>query len=851
MSGRMSYILRDYQSDCVTRTVEFLLAQSRSKTPKNGLVYMPTGSGKALCIGSSAIELASRGGPTVIFQPTREILKQNLEKIESYGFRAGVLSASMDRREVADITLATIGSAFRHPEWFEDFQFGLIDECFVAGTLVDGRPIETIRAGDLVSAFDHKTRRRTTAPVLAVSKTPAPDELCCLRIQDAFTMSTLNHPYYVLARGYVAARDVKKGDIVLAQITANSQISKSATGTAMHVLRFTRGIEGPAPLVSMAKDWAYLSQGMCAQERCEECFSSNERAQPNGERCHAPQDGSNPQTHRAQAAYPGREWKAHAEAAMRGTGVSRGRLVPGIGGTYQIAQGEGHEAPDLLQNRYRESCFAGRCGNRRGESPRNEADARRKEDGILKFARVDSVEIFKQGSSGGSYDGRCYHYVYNLEVEGYSNYFANGVLVHNCHLVQPKDNSNLVRAGAEREFFHRDLGLVNAVLNQEGVSKGKVRVIDEEGTEHDIPLPKKSMYKSFIDALPHLRWAGFTGSPYRLESSAMGSQLKIITRTRPRLFDQFIHWTQNRELFDRGYLAKMEYFQIRGFKRSAVSLNSKGSDYDAQTLQLHLWERHWETKNQVSVHFPDKLTEIVSRLLDAGRRSVLVFTSSIRESEYLAEQMKGVCAVVTGDMSPSEREAAAVDFRSGAIPVVANVNCWTVGFDFPRLDTVVDAAPTMSLARYQQKYGRETRTHPDKQSAYAVDMVGGYDQFGPLEAMTLYCQGQSRWDVFGRPGGKEEKQLTSVYLGGNALKGCCPKCHAPKTVMYYTAKKKWLPVSRPPAGSRATLIVEYVNNKPHCRMVKRDDPEAHKASMCFHFSVCQIYERRRRKEQQQ
>lgn len=523
----MTYILRDYQSQAVERGLAFML----QKKKRNGLIYIPTGGGKALVGGTLALELANTA-PVVMFQPSKEILEQNLEKIESYGFRASVLSASMGRREVGDVTLATIGTAYKHPEWFDDFGFGLIDEAHLAGA---------------------------------------------------------------------------------------------------------------------------------------------------------------------------------------------------------------------------------------------------------------------------------------------------------------KDNSRTVREAGADQFYHRELGLVTRVLDQSNVRKGRIRILSEDGEEAEIPLPKKSMYKTFAEALPHMTWGGLTASPYRLETDAMGSQLKVITRTRPRIWEDFIHYTQYKELFDAGYLAKLEYFQIRGFQPSKIPMNSTGSDFDVKALQLHLWERLWETKAKKAVHFPDKLTEVVSRVLDAGRRNVMVFTSSVPESEYLAEQMKGECAVVTGDTPPDERAATVRDFRSGEIKVLTNCGVYIHGFDFPGLETVIDAAGTMSLSRYDQKIGRGARVSPDKTSTWVIDMVGGYERYGRLEDRMLYCQGNSRWDIFGRPGGKAEKQLTSTYLGGAAMKGCCPKCLTPKWMAYYPAKAKWLPISNAPAGRNGNVIVRREGTKSVCEIVKRGNPEAR---WVLHFAYC-------------
>jgi len=49
------------------------------------------------------------------------------------------------------------------------------------------------------------------------------------------------------------------------------------------------------------------------------------------------------------------------------------------------------------------------------------------------LARVDSVEVLEPGSDG-TFGGMCPKgIVYNFEVESEHNYFANGILTHNCH----------------------------------------------------------------------------------------------------------------------------------------------------------------------------------------------------------------------------------------------------------------------------------------------------------------------------------------------------------------------------------------------------------------------------------
>jgi DNA repair protein RadD len=67
--------------------------------------------------------------PCLVFQPSKEILEQNLAKLEDYGYRPSVFSASLGRREIGSITLATIGSVMRHLPSFRDMPYVLVDEC--------------------------------------------------------------------------------------------------------------------------------------------------------------------------------------------------------------------------------------------------------------------------------------------------------------------------------------------------------------------------------------------------------------------------------------------------------------------------------------------------------------------------------------------------------------------------------------------------------------------------------------------------------------------------------------------------------------------------------------------------
>lgn len=97
------------------------------KKGKNGIIVAPTGSGKSIIIS----EIIKRSGKkTIVLQPTKEILEQNLSKMKSYGVSdIGVFSASMQEKTIGKITYATIGTIIKHKEKFSQFEQIIVDEC--------------------------------------------------------------------------------------------------------------------------------------------------------------------------------------------------------------------------------------------------------------------------------------------------------------------------------------------------------------------------------------------------------------------------------------------------------------------------------------------------------------------------------------------------------------------------------------------------------------------------------------------------------------------------------------------------------------------------------------------------
>lgn len=119
------YKLRDYQQKASDAAVSFF--NEKQKKTSNAIMVLPTGAGKSLVIADIASRLE---GYTLVFQPSKEILQQNYNKLCSYGILdCSIYSASFNSKEISRITFATIGSVKSHPGLFTQFKNVIIDEC--------------------------------------------------------------------------------------------------------------------------------------------------------------------------------------------------------------------------------------------------------------------------------------------------------------------------------------------------------------------------------------------------------------------------------------------------------------------------------------------------------------------------------------------------------------------------------------------------------------------------------------------------------------------------------------------------------------------------------------------------
>src|SRR5256885_12482536 len=148
-------LLRPYQDECVQRV---LTAYERDRHGEE-LLVLPTAAGKTVIFSQVIAQLSDRYGVNaLIIAHTDELLTQAAEKYRQIKPAAIIGKVGGGTYDYGgEVTVASIDTICRpnHLALLPRMDYGLVavDECFPVGTLIDGRPIEHIHAGDLVTAF--------------------------------------------------------------------------------------------------------------------------------------------------------------------------------------------------------------------------------------------------------------------------------------------------------------------------------------------------------------------------------------------------------------------------------------------------------------------------------------------------------------------------------------------------------------------------------------------------------------------------------------------------------------------------------------------------------------------------
>lgn len=192
---------------------------------KNVLLVSATGSGKTV----TAMDLARRLGPGargVVQAHRAELVGQLSVALGRAGVPHALNCSTSTRRTIVEQHFHELGRSMFDPcaAWAvesvdtalrrsarADVNHVFTDECFPAGTMIDGVPIEQIRPGDTVRAFDEKTGTIVLSKVVRTMRNPAPAEMVRVRVAGWELVCTQGHPFFT-QRGWVHAAHLLETD---------------------------------------------------------------------------------------------------------------------------------------------------------------------------------------------------------------------------------------------------------------------------------------------------------------------------------------------------------------------------------------------------------------------------------------------------------------------------------------------------------------------------------------------------------------------------------------------------------------------------------------------------------------
>lgn len=267
----------------------------------------------------------------------------------------------------------------------------------------------------------------------------------------------------------------------------------------------------------------------------------------------------------------------------------------------------------------------------------------------------------------------------------------------------------------------------------------KFMIMDEA---HTYPAKDESMFGKFVKENDQLKILGLTATPFRLKSQSGGSKLVMMHNS--HIFRGYAHIIQIKDIATR-YWAKIRYVvRVDEQAKSKLKVNSTGADFTEKSLEV----------------FGKSVENLIERAIaHFFNDSMLVFVPSVKDAERMARKYPN-SACVSSKTPKTVRREIIKKFKAGEIHRIFNFGVLGIGFDHPGLLRVIDAIPTLSLAKHYQLVGRLTRVHPDGiqvEKTY-MDFAGNAERFGRIDQLDIRMVGKT-YHVF-----NGDKKLTGELM---------------------------------------------------------------------------------------
>jgi DNA repair protein RadD len=259
---------------------------------------------------------------------------------------------------------------------------------------------------------------------------------------------------------------------------------------------------------------------------------------------------------------------------------------------------------------------------------------------------------------------------------------------------------------------------------------------------HLIPRSSQTMYGRFISecktTVPDMRVAGFTATPFRLDSGSL-------VKGDDAIFNDIVYDANVLDLINQGYLSPLIS------KATLTQIDTAGIGKQAGEFN--------EAQLDERARIPTVVEAAVKEIVEYGqnRQGWLIFCVSIDHAEQVRDEIRRhnvSCECVHSRISDSDRASFINGFKARRIRALTSVGVLTTGFNAPHVDLLAHLRPTLSASLYVQMTGRAFRpVYADgydlsteegrhaaiaagpKPNALILDFSGNVARHGPLDAI--------------------------------------------------------------------------------------------------------------------
>jgi len=453
------------------------------------LAVLPTGGGKSVVFTGIAEDGHRQGLTEAVIAHRNELVSQLSMHLARRGIPHRVIASRAAVRQITAEHRRELGRSFVNPDarcsvvsvdtliarkddlamWAMQVQRWTIDECFPAGTSIStptgNRPIEDLQVGDTVLAFDEQTSTFHPRQVMRLFKNPTPPTIVDISINGSTLTTTLGHPFWT-GRGWVEAEDLRDGDRCLVELHGvRGQVRVTDISCGLSTEEKWAGVLHPCLWVQTPQQesgaqtatrtdtgseavrfvWSNAHTfgqdvfgGMPAQNSIRNNGAHEPQVRIEAYETEQPDEAIRIATEDARYAEAfessTRGARRERETADRsGTTADRHTHTVGVRATtagddrmgqitWSDALQTGHGASFTQDSNRSGWQFAQHTGPSSVRCPQGR---------IFEWCRVDRVAIQQSADHGRYGDG----HVYNIEVDQFHTYVADGVVVHNCHHV--------------------------------------------------------------------------------------------------------------------------------------------------------------------------------------------------------------------------------------------------------------------------------------------------------------------------------------------------------------------------------------------------------------------------------